>query len=86
MSYDVIVIGGGSVGVPITYYLAEKGVKVLCIEKHPSVGQGQNKSAIGGIRATHSHPAKIERCLESLRILSTWEERTGMDIDWKPGG
>ncbi len=86
MSYDVIVIGGGSVGVPITYYLAEKGVKVLCIEKHPSVGQGQNKSAIGGIRATHSHPAKIELCLESLRILSTWEERTGMDIDWKPGG
>ncbi len=84
--YDAIVIGGGSVGVPTTYFLSRMGYKVLCIDGHPSVGQGQNKAAIGGVRATHSDPAKIKLCQESLDILGGWEEETGQDIGWKRGG
>jgi len=84
--YDAVVIGAGSVGVPTTYFLAKEGFKVLCIDRHGSSGQGQNKAAIGGVRATHSDPAKIKLCQESLRIFSTWEERTGFGIEWKKGG
>ena len=84
--YDAVVIGAGSVGTPTTYFLAENGYKVLCIDRHPSPGQGQNKAAIGGVRATHSDPAKIRICQESLKIFSGWEERTGSDIEWKKGG
>jgi len=84
--YDAVVIGAGSVGIPTTYFLAEKGYKVLCIDRHPSPGQGQNKAAIGGVRATHSDPAKIKICQESLKIFSDWEGRTGFDIGWKKGG
>lgn len=84
--YDVIVIGAGSVGVPTTYFLAKEGLKVLCLDKNPSSGQGQNKAAIGGVRATHSDPAKILICKESLRIFSTWEDKTGNNIGWKKGG
>ena len=46
--YDVIVIGAGSVGQPTAFFLAKEGVKVLCIDKNASSGQGQNKAAIGG--------------------------------------
>ncbi|MFO7618486.1 MAG: FAD-binding oxidoreductase [Thermoplasmata archaeon] len=84
--YDAIIIGAGSVGVPTAYYLAKEGMKVLCIESHASSGQGQNKAAIGGVRATHSDPAKITICKKSLEIFSGWKETVGTDIGWKPGG
>ena len=85
-NYDAIVIGAGSVGLPIALFLAEEGLKVCCIDELPSTGQGQNKSAIGGVRATHSDPAKIGICLKSLEIFSTWEEMHGDHIKWKMGG
>jgi len=83
---DAIVIGAGSVGCPSAYFLAEKGLKVVVLEKRPACGQGENKAAIGGVRATHSDPAKIQICSQSLEILSTWEETHGFDIEWKGGG
>jgi len=85
-TYDAIVIGAGSVGLPTTLYLALEGLKVLCIDELPSTGQGQNKAAIGGVRATHSDPAKIGICLRSLEIFSTWQEIRGDWIKWKKGG
>jgi len=85
-NYDAIVIGGGSVGVPIAFFLTHEGQKVLVLETKASVGQGQNKAAIGGVRATHSDPAKIKICLDSLDIFSKWQETYGHDIGWKKGG
>lgn len=85
-TYDVIVIGAGSIGAPTAYYLAKSGLKVLVLESVPSVGQGSNKRAIGGIRATHSDPAKITLCLRSLEIFSTFKETFGDDIEWEKCG
>ena len=85
-TYDAIVIGAGSVGLPIAYFLTLEGWRVLVLDSEASPGQGQNKSAIGGARATHSDPAKITICLESLEIFSTWKERHGTDIGWIMGG
>jgi len=85
-SYDVIVIGAGSVGVPAAMSLAEMGVKTLVLDKNPSPGQGENKKAIGGIRATHSDPGKILTCLMSLEVFSTWQKRHGDNIEWLKGG
>ena len=84
--YDVIVVGSGSVGVPTAMALGERGIKTLVVDKHASPGQGENKKAIGGIRATHSDPAKILTSLRSLEIFSTWKERHGDEIEWLNGG
>jgi sarcosine oxidase subunit beta len=84
--YDVIIIGAGSVGTPLAMFLAEKRLKTLVIESLPSVGQGQNKCAIGGIRATHSDGSKIKACLRSLEIFSTWHKKYGDDLGWLKGG
>jgi sarcosine oxidase subunit beta len=66
--------------------LGEMGVKTLVLDKQPSPGQGENKKAIGGIRATHSEPAKILTCLKSLLVFSTWEEKHKDNIEWLKGG
>lgn len=83
---DVIVIGAGSVGVPAAYSLARCGLDVLVLDRYASVGQGANKAAIGGVRATHSDIAKIRIGLDSIEILSTWQERYGDNIEWHTGG
>ena len=49
-SYDVIIVGAGSVGVPAAYYLAKSGYKVLVLDMLASHGQGSNKHAIGGVK------------------------------------
>jgi sarcosine oxidase, subunit beta len=85
-SYDALIIGSGSVGAPLAWELAEAGLKTLVIEKCASSGQGSNKRAIGGIRATHSDPSKIRICLKSIEIFSQWYERYGDDIAWVQGG
>ncbi len=86
LAYDVIIVGAGSVGVPTAMALGELGIKPLVIDMHPSPGQGENKHAIGGIRATHSDPGKILTGRRSLEIFSTWQDRFGDDIEWLKGG
>ena len=53
-----IVVGAGSVGLPTAVFLAEAGLKTLVIDQFAGPGQGSNKAAIGGIRATHSPPGQ----------------------------
>ena len=86
MNYDVIIAGAGSVGVPTAMSLAELGLKPLVIDMHPSPGQGENKHAIGGIRATHSTAGKILICRRSIEIFSTWLQLQGDNIEWLKGG
>jgi sarcosine oxidase subunit beta len=85
-TYDVIIIGAGSIGLPLSWNLASKGFKVAVLDHEASWGRGQNRAAIGGIRATHSDPAKIKICLESIKIVSTMKEAYGLDLEWRRGG
>ena len=84
--YDAVVIGAGSIGTPTAFALAQAGIRTLVIDRMPSVGQGCNKHAIGGVRATHSDPAKIHLCQSSIETLRTWQECYGDDIEWHQGG
>ena len=86
MSYDVIIVGAGSVGVPTAMALGELGIKALVIDMHPSPGQGENKHAIGGIRATHSTAGKILTCRRSIEIFSSWQQQYGDNLEWLQGG
>ncbi len=85
-TFDVIIIGAGSVGVPSAMFLSERKLKVLVLDSAHSPGQGQNKAAIGGIRATHSDGAKVRTGLRSIKIFSGWKDRFGDEIGWRQGG
>lgn len=84
--YDVIIAGAGSIGVPTAYYLAKSGYKVLVLDPLASTGQGSNKHAIGGVRATHTNLAKINISKKSIEILSNWQAEHGENIEWRSGG
>lgn len=83
--YDCIIIGAGSIGVPTALAMGNAGLRPFVLDAYSSVGQGDNKHAIGGIRATHGQKAKIWLCLRSLEIFSTWKEQYGNDIGWIQG-
>ena len=42
-TYDVVVIGAGSVGLPTAVFLAEQGIKPLVIDQFASAGSGQQQ-------------------------------------------
>ncbi|NLJ79768.1 MAG: FAD-binding oxidoreductase [Firmicutes bacterium] len=84
--YDIIVIGAGSVGLPLAYRLAARNLKVAVLDKLASAGQGQNKAAIGGIRATHSDRAKIKVGKASLNFVRSLKQEYGQDVDYVQGG
>jgi sarcosine oxidase, subunit beta len=85
-SYDLVIVGAGSVGVPTSLACARGGLSVLVLDYRPSPGQGENKKAIGGVRATHSDKGKVFVCARSIQIFSNWLEETGDDILWAANG
>lgn len=85
-TYDVIVIGAGSIGLPSALFLAERGLKVLVLDPEHAPGQQNNKKAIGGVRATHSDFGKIQLCKRSIEMLKNWQEERGDDIGWSSNG
>ncbi|TFF95056.1 MAG: FAD-binding oxidoreductase [Promethearchaeota archaeon] len=85
-NYDIIIIGAGSIGVPTAMFIGTLGLSVLVLDKNSSPGQGENKHAIGGVRATHTNKGKILLALKSLDIFSNWQEKYGEDIEWIEGG
>lgn len=85
-TFDFIVLGAGAVGTPTALFLKQHfGTlkSVLVLDASYSVGQGDNKRALGGVRATFGNPGKIVVGLESVEIFRNWTKTTGDEIDWK---
>jgi len=83
--YDVIIIGGGIVGMATGYYLAKLGQRVLLLEKK-YLGFGSTGRCIGGIRAQFSTEATIKVAMESVRLFQGMEREFGFSVEWIPSG
>lgn len=82
---DVVIIGGGAVGVSSAFHLAEAGAEVLLLERD-ELGSGSSSKAAGGVRETFSDPVNIELGRRSLRAFERFGERPGGEIDLKQYG
>ncbi|ELY99045.1 FAD dependent oxidoreductase [Natrialba chahannaoensis JCM 10990] len=82
---NVVVIGGGIVGLASAYELAARGADVTVCEKG-SIGSGSTERAAGGIRAQFSTPINVELSRESMRVWDEFDERFGTDIDYRKNG
>ncbi|GAA2350421.1 FAD-binding oxidoreductase [Saccharopolyspora halophila] len=82
---DVVIIGGGAIGVSSAFHLAEAGVQVLLLERD-ELGSGSSSKAAGGVRETFSDPVNIELGRRSLRAFERFGDRPGGEIDLKQYG
>jgi sarcosine oxidase subunit beta len=82
---DVIVIGGGIIGLASAYHLSRRGQKVLVLEKkYP--GSGSTGRCIGGIRQQFSTPGAIRLMQESVRQFRGMKEEFGFSVEYVEGG
>ena len=75
---EVVVIGGGVVGVATAWFLARRGVSVVLLEKGRIAGE-QSSRNWGWIRCQWRDPAELPLMCESSRL---WEEIAAeLDVD-----
>jgi sarcosine oxidase, subunit beta len=84
---DVVVVGGGAVGVSTAYHLAEAGAgAVLLVEREDALGTGSTGRCAGGFRHQFSSRVNIELSLASIRMLTSFSEEHGLPLDvWQDG-
>ena len=82
---NVVVVGGGIVGLAAAHALAERGADVTLCEKG-SLGNASTARAAGGIRCQFSTAVNVELSVASRRVWDGFEDRFGVDIAYrKPG-
>lgn len=82
---DVLVCGGGIVGLAAAYELADRGAHVTLCERG-SLGSGSTARAAGGIRSQFSTRINVELSLASKPVWNGFEERFGVDIGLRKNG
>ncbi|MFF0266956.1 NAD(P)/FAD-dependent oxidoreductase [Kribbella sp. NPDC004536] len=82
---DVVVIGGGIMGVSAAYHLAAAGQQVVLLEKG-ALGQGSTCRAAGGVRGFFSDEVNIRIGLRSLEVFERFGDLFGTEIDLHQSG
>lgn len=77
---DVVVIGGGIVGLASAYELARAGRSVLLVERS-DLGGGSTSKAAGGLRSQFSDEANIRLGARSLETFAWLQDTRGHEID-----
>lgn len=86
-SYDVIIIGGGFLGLSSAYELARKGNRVLLLESG-DIGSGTSASCSGRAQVCEGHldPLNIRMIVDGLDRFNGLEDELGMSFDWRKIG
>jgi len=85
-SAEVVVIGGGVMGVSTAFHLAEAGVRDVVLLERDDLGSGSTSKAAGGVRAQFSDALNIQLGARSLEAFERFGERPGHDIDLSQPG
>lgn len=83
---DVVIIGGGIVGVSIAYHLAFKDVGKVVLVERGFLGEGSTGQCAGGIRTQFSTDINIRFSLESLDFWIRFKDFTGIDPEFRQDG
>ncbi|SAL59097.1 FAD dependent oxidoreductase [Caballeronia peredens] len=82
---DVVVVGGGVIGISTARALAEKGLSVAVCEKGHVAGE-QSSRNWGWCRATHRDLRELELGLESLKLWRRIDAELGIDTGFRECG
>ena len=80
---DVVIIGGGIVGLSIAYYLGLKKAGRIFLFEKGQLGEGSTSRCVGGIRTQFSTEINIHFSLESLKTFEQFKEEFGVTPEFK---
>lgn len=76
---DIVIIGGGIIGVSTAWFLARQGVRVVLCEKGHIAGE-QSSRNWGWVRQQGRDPRELPMMMESHRIWQDLEEQIGEEV------
>lgn len=82
---EIVVIGGGLVGTSICHRLAEKGLRVVLIERGGIAEEASGRN-IGGVRQQSRDLAEVSLALVSTKIWREFHRELEADIEYVVGG
>jgi sarcosine oxidase subunit beta len=86
-SADIVVIGGGVMGASTAYHLALAGAKEVCLlERESHFGLGATGRCAGGVRYQFATEVNVRLSIESLAMLSRFQQETGQDCGYRKCG
>jgi sarcosine oxidase subunit beta len=82
--YDVIVVGGGMLGLSTTYHLARRGARTLLLQAD-ELGGGSSAACTGRAQVAEGHldPLNLRLIREGLARLETLEETLDSPFEWR---
>jgi glycine/D-amino acid oxidase-like deaminating enzyme len=82
---DVVVVGGGVIGVMTAWFLRERGLSVVICEKGRIAGEQSGRNW-GWVRQQGRDPAELPIMVESLSIWKQLAARTGESLGFRQTG
>src|SRR5580693_9363523 len=86
MRAEVVVIGGGIMGLAIAYHLARLGTKDVVVLEKSYLCSGASGRNGGGVRAQWSSEANVRLMQESIRLCREFAARMKINVWFRQGG
>ena len=84
---DVLIIGGGIIGLSIAYHIARRGAcRIILLERADRVGTGSTAKATGGIRHQFSTEINVRLTQLSHPAFERFEDEMGEPVDFVQHG
>lgn len=83
---DIVIIGGGIIGLSIAYHLALKRAGRIIILEKDQIGGGSTSRCLGGIRVQFSTSINILFSLESIKFFESFKEQFNIDPGYIKSG
>jgi len=82
---EVLIIGGGIIGVSAAYFLAGRGVDVTLVERS-GIGGGATGACAGSMSLQNKELKAIPLSQEALRVWAWLQDETGEDLEFRQIG
>ena len=79
---DIVIIGGGIIGVSIAYYLGKRGAKNVVLLEKDLIGMGSTGLCAGGIRRQWSTEVNMQFAMKSFEVFQNFEEEFGVSPEF----
>jgi len=84
---EVVIIGGGCMGVSTAYYLSRLGIRdIVLVEREPMLGMGSTGRNAGGVRHQFSNESNVRLSIESIQLFERFADEVGYEIDFHQDG